>query len=55
MELGPKDALSTKQTLRALMPQQALDHTGGNHYAYAASAEHQEGVQAVLAKRPPKF
>ena len=53
--LAPQAARMNKQTLRALMPNPAIDHASADPYAYAASAEHQEGVQAFLAKRPPNF
>jgi enoyl-CoA hydratase/carnithine racemase len=66
--LAPQAARMNKKTLRALMSNPALDHASigfiamndvanasADPYAYAASAEHQEGVQAFLAKRPPNF
>jgi enoyl-CoA hydratase/carnithine racemase len=49
--LAPQAARLNKQTLRALRAGQELQ----NPYAYAASAEHQEGIGAFLAKRKPQF
>ena len=46
--LAPQAARLNKQTLRALMP-------NADPYAYAASAEHREGVTAFLDKRKPSF
>ena len=66
--LAPQAARMNKQTLRALMPNPVLDpasigsvtinseaDASADPYAYAAGAEHQEGVYAFLAKRPPNF
>ena len=66
--LAPQAARLNKQTLRALMPNPALgpvdiDVIAMNNeairqtdpFAYAASAEHQEGVLAFLDKRKPAF
>lgn len=66
--LAPQAARMNKQTLRTLMPNPALGHasiesfamnsrakSSVDPYAYAASAEHQEGVHAFLAKRQPNF
>jgi enoyl-CoA hydratase/carnithine racemase len=53
--LAPHAARLNKQTLRALAgdgPPPALIDTA---YAYADSAEHREGIDAFLAKRPPRF
>jgi enoyl-CoA hydratase/carnithine racemase len=49
--LGPQAARLNKQTLRALQHGALI----ANPYAYAASAEHQEGIAAFLAKRKPHF
>ena len=49
--LAPQAARLNKQTLRAL--QQGTPLEGA--YGYAASAEHQEGIAAFLAKRKPQF
>jgi enoyl-CoA hydratase/carnithine racemase len=66
--LAPQAARLNKQTLRTLAPNPALDHASigsfamdceanASHdpYAYAASAEHREGVHAFLEKRQPSF
>ena len=66
--LAPQAARLNKQTLRALMPNPALgpvdiDVIAMNNeairqtdpFAYAASAEHREGVLAFLDKRKPAF
>jgi enoyl-CoA hydratase/carnithine racemase len=66
--LAPQAARLNKQTLRALMPNPAeahvpLDVYANNNeakphadpYAYAASAEHRDGVTAFLDKRKPSF
>ena len=66
--LAPQAARLNKQTLRALMPNPAealvpLDVYAINNkakphadpYAYAASAEHRDGVTAFLDKRKPSF
>jgi enoyl-CoA hydratase/carnithine racemase len=66
--LAPQAARMNKQTLRALMPNQpqapvfiegvAMNYeaiAGADPYAYAASAEHREGVHAFLDKRKPAF
>ena len=50
--LAPQAARLNKQTLRRLEQGQLLGHEA---YAYAPSAEHQEGVLAFLAKRVPNF
>lgn len=49
--LAPQAARLNKQTMRAL----AADQPVPKPYAYAASAEHREGVSAFLGKRPPCF
>jgi enoyl-CoA hydratase/carnithine racemase len=66
--LAPQAARLNKQTLRALMPNPAealvplnvyaINNEAKPHadpYAYAASAEHREGVTAFLDKRKPSF
>jgi len=66
--LAPQAARMNKQTLRTLMSNLVSDHasiesiainsganSGADPYAYAASAEHREGVHAFLDKRPPNF
>ena len=49
--LAPQAARLNKQTLRALKLGGAIE----NPYAYAASAEHREGIAAFIAKRKPHF
>ena len=49
--LAPQAARLNKQTLRSL--QAGL--LPGQPYAYAGSAEHQEGIAAFIAKRKPNF
>ena len=49
--LAPQAARLNKQTLRGLRAGQMPDQP----YVYAASAEHQEGIGAFLAKRKPVF
>ena len=68
LALAPQAARLNKQTLRALMPNQPQARVfiegvamnieaiaGADPYAYAASAEHREGVHAFLDKRKPAF
>ena len=47
LALAPQAARLNKQTFRGLNIQ--------NPYAYAASAEHQEGISAFIAKRKPQW
>ena len=49
--LAPQAARLNKQTLRSLVCGEVVP----SPYAYAASAEHQEGIAAFLAKRVPNF
>jgi enoyl-CoA hydratase/carnithine racemase len=52
--LSPQAARLNKRAMRALSLQAgALDTSGA--YDYADSREHREGVEAFLAKRPPRF
>ena len=53
MALSPQAARLNKRVLRQGMP--ATQPTSESAYAYAASAEHREGVQAFLDKRRPAF
>ncbi|ARU04619.1 enoyl-CoA hydratase [Comamonas serinivorans] len=53
--LAPQAARLHKQSLRALGQGTPVDVVVQTAYAYADSAEHREGVQAFLAKRPPVF
>ena len=64
--LAPQAARLNKQMLRALKVPPALDgkaqaaienivNGASDPYAYADSAEHREGINAFLAKRPPAF
>ena len=68
LALAPQAARLNKQTLRTLMPNQPQAPVfiegvamnieaiaGADPYAYAASAEHREGVYAFLDKRKPAF
>lgn len=53
-QLAPQAARLNKRTLREVATSaQALDTSGA--YAWAASAEHREGIQAFLQKRTPQF
>jgi enoyl-CoA hydratase/carnithine racemase len=49
--LAPQAARANKQVLRALHEGVPVD----NAYAFAASAEHREGIMAFLEKRKPNF
>ena len=49
--LAPQAARANKQTLRALQDGQPVTDA----YAFAASAEHREGIMAFLEKRKPNF
>jgi enoyl-CoA hydratase/carnithine racemase len=53
--LSPNAARINKQTLRRMAagPLGEADHQA--HFGYAAHPEHREGVEAFLAKRPPRF
>lgn len=56
--LAPQAARLNKQALRALQPappDAALNTLLAQAYAYADSAEHREGINAFLAKRPADF
>lgn len=64
--LAPRAARLNKQTLRALAgqaapvhqaqyPEQSIAAKVDSPYAYADSAEHREGIQAFLKKRPAAF
>jgi enoyl-CoA hydratase/carnithine racemase len=57
--LAPQAARMNKQTLRALCEPastaQLSVSSGSEPYAYAASAEHQEGIGAFMQKRRPVF
>ena len=64
--LAPQAARLNKQMMRALKMPPALDgqappaiesivNGASDPYAYADSAEHREGINAFLAKRPPAF
>lgn len=56
--LAPAAARQNKQSFRALAPipraQSATDLVA-NAYRYADTAEHREGIQAFVDKRPPQF
>ena len=61
--LAPQAARLNKQTLRALrstpataqQAQAAMNPMVSTAYDYADSAEHREGIEAFLAKRPARF
>lgn len=53
--LAPQAARLNKQTLRALSGALVPDSLLAEAYRYADSAEHREGVNAFMAKRPPIF
>lgn len=53
--LAPQAARLNKQTLRALAQGQAADALVAGAYAYAACAEHREGIAAFTEKRKPDF
>jgi enoyl-CoA hydratase/carnithine racemase len=53
--LAPQAARLNKQTLRALAQGQAADALVAGAYAYAAGAEHREGIAAFTEKRKPDF
>lgn len=56
--LAPGAARLNKQSFRALAPVQntlLATHLIANPYAYAAAAEHREGVAAFIEKRTPNF
>jgi enoyl-CoA hydratase/carnithine racemase len=54
--LAPQAARMNKQTLRALNQPAASSMTSfGQAYAYAASTEHREGVEAFVGKRKANF
>lgn len=51
VSLAPQAARANKQILRALQDGTPI----GNPYAFAAHAEHREGITAFLEKRKPQF
>lgn len=53
--LAPQAARLNKQTLRALAAGDWQAPALAQPYAYAASAEHREGIAAFMAKRKPDF
>jgi enoyl-CoA hydratase/carnithine racemase len=54
--LAPQAARLNKQTLRALSQPAAISIASlGQAYAYAASAEHREGIEAFVGKRKANF
>ncbi len=58
VQLGPEAARMNKQSFRTFAqaePGSAAINSIANPYAYAASAEHREGVTAFVEKRLPRF
>jgi enoyl-CoA hydratase len=53
--LSPQAARINKRTLRQLAAGGPTEAERRAHYAYAASADHREGVTAFIEKRPPRF
>lgn len=53
--LSPNAARINKQTLRHLAAGTLGEAERQAHFGYADHPEHREGVEAFLAKRPPKF
>jgi enoyl-CoA hydratase len=54
-QLAPQAARINKRTLRQVARGGPGTDERHAHYAYAASAEHREGIAAFLAKRAPRF
>jgi enoyl-CoA hydratase/carnithine racemase len=55
LALAPQAARANKRTLRAIVAGAPDAAAPVDAYAYADSAEHREGIQAFLDKRPPHF
>ena len=56
--LAPAAARQNKQSFRVLAPvlrAQSATNLVANAYRYADTAEHREGIQAFVDKRPPQF
>lgn len=53
--LSPNAARINKQTLRHMAAGTLGDAERRAHFAYADHPEHREGVEAFLARRPPRF
>ena len=53
--LAPNAARINKRTLRQIARGGPTDAERHDHYAYADSAEHREGIKAFLEKRAPRF
>jgi len=53
--LAPQAARINKRTLRQLAAGGPNADERRAHYAYADSAQHREGIQAFIEKRPPHF
>jgi len=53
--LAPQAARINKQTFRALVLGDQTSMGSLDSYRYADGAEHREGIEAFLAKRPPQF
>ncbi|MDP2257417.1 MAG: enoyl-CoA hydratase/isomerase family protein [Polaromonas sp.] len=53
--LAPRAARLNKQTLRAMSRVHETGVVPRDSYRYADTAEHREGIEAFMAKRPPFF
>lgn len=54
-DLAPRAARLNKQTLRAMSRVHETGVVPRDSYRYADTAEHREGIEAFMAKRPPLF
>ena len=54
-QLAPNAARITKRTLRQIARGGPTDAERHDHFTYADSAEHREGIAAFLDKRTPRF
>jgi enoyl-CoA hydratase len=54
-DLSPQAARLNKRTLRQIAQGGPSDAQRREHFAYADSAHHREGVSAFIEKRPPRF
>jgi enoyl-CoA hydratase/carnithine racemase len=53
--LAPGAARANKRTLRQIGRGGPTDAERRSHFGYADSAEHREGINAFIEKRPPRF